>query len=81
MSKSNQSGLFFCGPVTYEICLRGHLQDRWKESFEFMSLTRKNDGTSLLTGKLPDQSALHSVLMRIRDMNIELISVRQVKDE
>lgn len=81
MRNSNESGLFFSEPITYEIRLRGHLQDRWTESFEFMSLTRKNDGTSLLTGKLPDQSALHSVLLRIRDMNIELISVRQVEDD
>ncbi len=63
----------------YEIRIRGHLQDRWAEWFERLTISRENDGTTTLFGPLPDQTALHSILTRIRDMNLELISVTQVE--
>jgi hypothetical protein len=44
-----------------------------------MTLTREEDGTTTLLGPLPDQTALHSVLLKIRDMNLKLLSVRQVE--
>jgi hypothetical protein len=31
-----------------------------------------------LSGPLPDQIVLHSVLDRVRDMNLPLLSVRQI---
>ncbi|MHC4433613.1 MAG: hypothetical protein ACYTBS_17370 [Planctomycetota bacterium] len=64
---------------TYEICVEGHLQDRWREWFEDLSLTREDDGTTTLSGPLPDQTALHSVLLKIRNMNLKLLSVRHVE--
>jgi hypothetical protein len=35
--------------------------------------------TTTLYGPLPDQAALHSILRKIRDLNLQLISVKQVK--
>lgn len=35
--------------------------------------------TTLITGGLPDQAALHGLLERIRDLNLKLISVEQLK--
>ena len=64
---------------TYQIRIQGHLQDRWGEWFEGLTITRESDGTTTLCGPLPDQTALHSVLLRIRNMNLKLISVRQVE--
>jgi hypothetical protein len=43
-----------------------------------MTITHKGDGTTTLCGPLPDQIVLHSVLDRIRDMNLQLISVNQI---
>lgn len=80
MSESKYQTEDYCGSEVYEIRIRGHLQDRWAESFECMTITREDDGTTTLYGYLPDQTALHSILMRIRDMNIKLISVRQEKE-
>jgi hypothetical protein len=80
VSEYQKSNEFCCGSEVYEIRLKGHLQDRWVESFECMTLTREDDGTTKLYGRLPDQTALHGVLERIRNMNLELISVKQVKD-
>jgi len=34
-------------------------------------------GETILTGSLADQAALHGLLIRIRDMNLTLLSVEQ----
>ena len=62
----------------YEIKFQGHLDTKWSEWFYGMTITHEGDGTTTLYGLLPDQIVLHSVLDRIRDMNLPLISVRQV---
>ena len=63
----------------YEIKIRGHLDTRWAEWLYGMSITHKVDGSTTLYGPLPDQIVLHCVLDRIRDMNLELLSVNQIK--
>jgi hypothetical protein len=60
---------------TYVIRIKGHLDIKWAEWFYDLSLTHESDGTTTLCGPLPDQTALHSVLDRIRDMNLSLISL------
>ena len=65
----------------YEIKLQGHLDTKWSDWFYGMTITHEGDGTTTLYGLLPDQIVLHSVLDRIRDMNLSLISVRQVASD
>ena len=67
------------GPEFYQIKIKGHLEERWAEWFEEMTFTHEKDGTTTLYGPLPDQTALHSILRKIRDLNLQLISVKQVK--
>lgn len=62
----------------FEIRIQGHLQDRRAGQFAGMTLTRESGGTTLLRGPLPDQAALHSVLLRLGNMNLKLISVNQI---
>jgi hypothetical protein len=62
----------------YEIKLQGQLDTKWSEWFYGMTITHEGDGTTTLYGPLPDQIVLHSVLDRIRDMNLQLISVNPV---
>jgi len=59
----------------YTIKIKGYLDDRWKDWFEGLTFEHENDGTTSLNGPLPDQAALHGVLLRIRDLNLTLISV------
>ena len=59
----------------YEIRVDAHLDDRWAASFDGMSLVRQPDGTTVLRGELPDQSALHGLLARLRDGGMTLVSV------
>ena len=62
----------------YEIKIQGHLDTKWSEWFYGMTITHEHDGATTLSGPLPDQTVLHSVLDRIRDLNLQLISVNQI---
>jgi len=64
--------------ITYEIRFRGKLNERHARWFDGMTMTHLPDGNTLLTGALPDQPALHGILSRIRDLGLELVSVKQV---
>lgn len=39
-----------------------------------MTITHRDDGTSLLSGQLADQSALHGLLLKVRDLGLTLLS-------
>ncbi len=69
----------------YEIKVQGCLDESWSDWFEGMTITvhTKPDGPSIttLTGEVVDQSALQGILLRIHDLNMELISVTQIGPE
>ncbi|MET1086682.1 MAG: hypothetical protein ABWY04_06125 [Arthrobacter sp.] len=65
-------------PCGYRLCVSGHLPDSWGPWFEGLTLTRDEDGTTILCGAVPDQAALHGVLARIRDLGVPLISVEAI---
>jgi len=65
----------------YEIKVQGHLDIKWAEWLYGMTITQELDDTTILYGALPDQVVLHSVLDRIQDMNLQLISVNQITSE
>ena len=66
-------------PGWYEIRLKGHLDARWAERFEGLSLTHARDGTTLLAGPVVDQAALYGLLRTVRDLGLPLVSVIQVE--
>ena len=66
-------------PAIYEIRIRGRLDEDWVEWFDDMTLTHTVEGHTLLTGPVPDQAALHGLLNKIRNLNLELISATQVE--
>ncbi len=61
----------------YEIRLQGHLPERYRRWFESLELELMPQGDTRLTGSL-DTAALHGILNRIRDLNLQIIHVRQV---
>ncbi len=64
--------------MTYEIRVEGLIDDRWSEWLGGMALTHEDNGETVLLGELRDQTALQGVLERIRDLGLELISVRRL---
>ena len=66
-------------PERYEICIKGHLDDKWADWFEGLTITREDNGETLLTGPVVDQAALHGVLRKVRDVGLPLLSVVCVK--
>ena len=64
--------------MNYTIKINGHVDTKWADWFDGLQITHEKDGTTTLYGPLPDQAALHSILRKIRDLNLQLISVKQV---
>jgi hypothetical protein len=62
----------------YEIRVKGHLAPFWSQTFDGMQITLTPDGETTLSGAVADQAALHGLLVRVRDLNLILISVNRV---
>jgi len=65
----------------YAIRVKGHLDQRWADWFDGLTLTRESAGTTLLEGPLADQAALHGMLTKIRDLGLPILSVQAVLPE
>jgi hypothetical protein len=63
----------------YEIRLKGHLDARWLKWFIGLAITLEDDGNTLLTGPVIDQSELYGLLKKVRDLGMPLVSVNPVK--
>lgn len=68
-------------PGRYEIRLEGHLDARWSAWFDGLSFSHERDGTTVIHGPVVDQSALHCVLRKVRDVGLPLISVVRVEPD
>jgi hypothetical protein len=60
----------------YQIRVEGHLVGhQWAVWFGDLTLTLEDNGDTLLTGEVVDQSALYGLLRRVRDAGMPLVSV------
>ena len=62
----------------YQIRIEGHIGLDWSLWFDEVNIEHTEDGQTILRGTLPDQTALHGVLMRIRDLGLSLVEVRRI---
>ncbi len=68
-------------PQFYHITIQGQLDPSWSGWLAGMQVTHLDEDTTLLSGSLADQTALYSLIERLRDLNLTLISVtRQSSD-
>ena len=67
-------------PEPYAIRVGGHLSTNWAARFEGLSMRHEPEGETVLSGLL-DQSALHGVLVKIRNLGLNLISVNPIETE
>lgn len=78
MSHPIDSGDERPGPGRYEVRLSGHLHQRWAAWFDGLTVAHQDDGTTVISGPLADQAALHGLLQRVRDLGLPLISVSEL---
>lgn len=64
--------------TAYEIRLAGHLDARWAARLDGLAMRHEPDGTTVLSGSIADQAALHGLLQRVRDLGIPLVSVTRI---
>jgi hypothetical protein len=67
-------------PVHYEIRVEGCLTEKWAAWFEGLTITHEN-GETRLSGPVADQAALYSLLKKVRDMGLVLVSVTKLNKE
>jgi len=72
--------LKYHNPAGYRIRLKGQLDHKWSDWFENMEISTEGEET-VLSGPVTDQAALHGLLIRIRDLNLTLLSVEQIKTD
>ena len=59
----------------YRIVVKGHLDSEWSDWFDGLTITMVDNGETILIGPIVDQTALHGVLIKIRDLGLPLLSL------
>ncbi len=67
--------------IIYQIRIEGQFGGQWTDWFEGLSITPGEDGTTFLTGPVIDQSALHGLLKKVRDLGAPLVSVNRIEKD
>jgi len=62
----------------YEIEIQGRLDSGWQEWFPGMEFLYLSGGITRLIGSIQDQTALHAMISRIRDLGIPLLRVEKL---
>jgi hypothetical protein len=75
MDEQQPTGSREPGAGCYRIRIQGRLEPRWSAWFDGMSLTRGEDGTTVLRGQVSDQAELHGLIQRVRDLGLTLLEV------
>jgi hypothetical protein len=66
-------------PARYELVVHSELGDRFASAFGGMEV-HAGGGITRIVGIVHDQSQLHGLLDRIRDLGIELVSVNPIAE-
>jgi hypothetical protein len=75
--KSNESDR----ESTYQIRVKESLDQHFTDWLGNLTLTRMEDGKTLLVGPFVDQSALRGLLNQLWNLNITVISVDKIENE
>jgi hypothetical protein len=65
-----------CQPLSYEIRVRGPIGPTMMEAFPSLTATRSGPDT-LLTGSIPDQSALYGVIHQLESLGLQLLDINR----
>jgi hypothetical protein len=59
-----------------EITIKGCIDPKWAGWLGGLSYSQSNTNQTILTGLLPDQAAVYGVISRMRDLGLDLFSVK-----
>ena len=59
-----------------EIRVKGHINQQWSKWFGDLTISHRAPDETVLTGKVLDQAALYGIISRLRDLGLELTSLR-----
>mgnify|MGYP000846821943 FL=1 len=65
----------------YEIRVAGRLGLHWSAWFEGLSIAPGPNGTTVLSGPVGDQAALHGLLQKLRDLGVPLLELTAVPSD
>ena len=69
-------------PATYQIVVKGRLDANWTEWFDGLTISVAKDEAGMvfttLTGTVLDQTELHGLLARIRDLGLPLLHIQRL---
>ncbi len=68
-------------PAYYEIKVRGRLDAQWAEWFDGLTISHDSQGDTWLAGVVADQAALYSLISRVRDLGLTLLSVNERRQD
>ncbi len=63
----------------YEIRVAGHLEEGAFDWIGEVAVANQANGDALISGSIPDQSALLRVLLRLHDLGLTILSVKALK--
>jgi hypothetical protein len=58
-----------------DIRLKGHLDEKWLDWLEGVTILHTGDNHTLLSGSIQDQAALYGLINKLRDLGVRLVSV------
>ena len=59
------------------IRIQGHLDQSWQQWLENLLIVHESDGTSRLSGTLPNQATLYGILNKIDRLSLTLLSLER----
>ena len=65
----------------YEIVVESYIHEKRFKEFSAVDIAHLPDGCTRIFGELADQAELFSLLNKIRDLNLNLVLVKQTRDE
>jgi len=74
-------GREFDQQAVYQIRVKGNLDQKWSAWFDGLTITPQANDETMLIGLVADQTALHGLLAKIRDLGLPLVSVNRLAPE
>ena len=65
----------------YQIRIKGHLDLRWSDWFDGLTVTHMENGETILSGPIRDQAALYGLLAKLRDLGLPLLAVTRLESQ